>query len=130
MQEENMSDRVKWIEEQGVKILFVDYSGLDEKKYLEVAEEFKNTVLAQPAGVIVNNIVDITNTFITEVVRNALKNFSDEIHQKRKGSEKAPTAVIGVTGVKKVIAKAFRSDVHFANDFDDAISWMVKNAQR
>jgi len=125
-----MNDRVKWIEQQGSRMLFVDYSKLDEDACLKVYEELRKTVMDQPAGVMIPIIVDITGTFITERVRNAQKSLSDEMHQKRKESEKAPTAVIGVTGIKKLIAKAFRSDIYYANDLNDAVSWMIKQARR
>jgi hypothetical protein len=125
-----MNDRVKWIEEQGARILFVDYSKLDEDACLKVYEDMRKTVMAQPAGVPIPIIVDITGTFITEKVRNAQKSLSDEMHKTRKESEKAPTAVIGVTGVKKLIARAFRSDIYYANDAKDAVAWMIKQAKR
>jgi hypothetical protein len=124
-----MNNRIKWMEEQGTKILFVDYSKLEEEAFLKVYEDLRKIVLDQPAGAIIPIIVDITGTFITEKIRNAQKNLSDEMHQKSKESEKAPTAVIGVTGIKKLIARAFRSDIYYANDVNDAVSWMIKQSR-
>ncbi len=39
-------------------------------------------------------------------------------------------AVLGVTGVKKMIAKAIRRDIYFAESEEDAKEWIVKNSQK
>ena len=118
-----MSDRVRWIEHKGTKILYADYSESSEEEYIETIEEFKNELLKQPLGSVVT-LTDVANSTITEKVTEKYK----ELNEQTKGISKA-AAAIGVTGFKRVLAGLVKRDLHLANSMEEAIDWLVEQAK-
>ena len=115
-----MSDRIKWIEYKGAKILYADYSNLEEDEYVTEIDNFeKELIKNKPNSVLV--ITNTNNTYITSKINKRFK----EMREKTKGISKA-SAVVGVTGVKKIIANAIRKDLYLARSIEDAKEWLIK----
>lgn len=115
-----MSDRVKWIEYKGTKILYIDYSGLSKEEYVKVIEEAKDELLKQPPGSVVT-LSDVSNSCITEKVRDKFK----ECEEQTRGISKAAAAA-GATSVQRVMMRLARKDLFFANSLEEAKEWLVE----
>lgn len=116
-----MSDRIRWIEHKGKKILFCDYSGLPGVEQLKVIEEAKNEMLKQPLDSVLLVLADITDTYTIQVVKEKFTELT-EVRNRFKGSD----ATVGITGVKKIMANAIKRGIYFADTIEDAKEWLVK----
>ena len=117
-----MSDRVRWIEYKGARILVADYSGLSGAEYLSAIDGFKAQLLRQPRGSVVT-LTDVTGSVVTEEVKDKLK----ELAEQTQGISKAAAAV-GITGFKKAIAVLIRRDLYWASSFEEAMEWLADQA--
>lgn len=113
-----MSGRVSWITHKGKDILFVDASGLREEAYLQVLDEVEEVYCnLDPQSTLV--LLDVTDsTSSTETTE----------RQKRLAAYKVAkhAAVVGVTGLKRIIAQAVRKDFHFATSIEEGKEWLVR----
>ena len=119
-----MSDRVRWIEYKGARILFADYSGLSGPQYISVIDEFRSQLLQQRPGSVVS-LTDVTGSVVTDEVKDKLKELADQTQ----GISKAAAAV-GITGFKKAIAVLIRRDLYWANSIEEAKEWLAEQAAR
>jgi len=119
-----MGKRVSWIEHKGARILYVDYSGLPEKEFIQTIEEFKNELLKQAPGSVVT-LSNTANTYITEAVKEKFK----ELAERTRGISKG-TAGIGVSGFKKVLASLVKRDMYFADSLEEAKDWLAEQAKK
>ena len=71
---------------------------------------------------VISTITNVLNTYITEKIKNRFA----ELSEKTMGRTKA-RAVIGMTGIKKVIARVVRKDLYYASSEMDAKEWIVNN---
>jgi len=65
-----MNSRLKWIEYQGKKIFFPDFSGLKDTELISTIKEGDEQMLKQPAGILLT-IANMTNVKLTPVVKEA-----------------------------------------------------------
>jgi hypothetical protein len=119
-----MSDRVRWMEHKGARILVADYSGLVGEELIEVIEEFRDVLLKQPPGSVVT-LTDVTDARITEEVRDKFKELAKQTEGISKGA-----ASIGMTGFKKAIAVFIRRDLYWADSLEDAKEWLAEQAKK
>ena len=119
-----MSGRLSWIEHKGAKILYVDYSGLSEKEFVQTIEEFKNELLKQAPGSVVT-LSNTADTYITSAVRDKFQELNEQTRGISKGA-----AGIGITGFKKVLAGLVKSDMYFADSLEEAIEWLAEQAKK
>jgi PDZ domain-containing secreted protein len=117
-----MSDRVSWIEYNGAKILYADYSEASEEEFVKAIDEFKNELLKQTPGSVVT-LTNITNATITNKVKGKFR----ELAEQTKGISKG-TAAIGVTGFKKALAVLIKRDMYYANSLEEAKDWLAERA--
>ncbi len=60
-----MSERVKWIERAGSRVLVCDFSHHDEKRYLEGVVEMEAELLTCKPGPAWRLVVDVTDSTLT-----------------------------------------------------------------
>lgn len=127
-----MSERIRWIQHKGKKILFVDYSRLqDEEKYLRAIEEMEAEVLKQPKGKKILTLVDGTDSIATTVITERSKRMMAT--SKESGIPDSPTALVGMTGFKKAIIQAmqfFRPDIHISDSIEAAKDWLIEQVDK
>ena len=113
-----MGSYVEIMTYQGKEIIYVNLAGLDEANQLKALDELdqvfsqKNNILA------VSNIENTTTT--PAIKEKAASNYKKHQH-KIKGE-----ALIGVTGIKRIIAQGVKKDIYFAKSLDDAKNWLVQ----
>jgi hypothetical protein len=124
-----MSERIKWTDYDGFIILSVDYSDLPESEYLETMEEVEQLLKAlqgEPSDSAMLIMANVTNTRATKKIRNRGKEVS-AVLDAFKGHA---YAVIGVTGVARLLARKFTSGIYFAHTEHDARRWLVAQAKQ
>ena len=122
---DQISDRVKWIEHKGHKIFFNDYSGLDEASYLAAIDESLRKISEIDPGTVILFLDDVTGTFTTSKIKAKFREIEHEM-----AKYKYVIAVVGVSGMMKIIARAFMWDMYFAKDREDAKEWLIKQAKK
>lgn len=124
-----MSDRIKWTDCDGFTILSVDYSDLPEAEYLEAMEEVEQLLQAfqgEPSDSAMLIMANATNTRATKKIRHRGKEISAALD----GFKGRAYAVIGVTGVSRLLARTFTSGIYFAYAEHDAKRWLVAQAKQ
>ena len=119
-----MSKHVQWIEHKGKRILFCNFSNFNENQYLEGVDEMEKELMAQQKGSQILHIVDVTNSTMTQKTSDRGKKTVEIL--KNTGIATL-TAMVGITGIKKIIAKAISKDVFFANDLETAKDWLIEH---
>lgn len=113
---------IQWVEHKGKRILICDFSKMDEKGYISGTDAMEKELLAQPRGSKPLLLVDVTDSTMTKVTSERGKQTVDVLS---KAGVVTVTAMVGITGLKKVIAQAISRDVHFADDRASAMDWLV-----
>jgi hypothetical protein len=113
-----MSDRVSWITHQSKKILFVDTAGLRDETYLQVLDEVEKVyqTLPQQSTLVLIDVTDSVSSVETTEKQKALAAYRVAKH----------AAVVGVTGLKMIIARAVRRDFYYATSLEDGKDWLVR----
>ena len=93
-------DRVQFIQHKGKKILHLNFSECTPDEVLRVIEMAKAAIRTQSPGSVFT-LTDVTNTAFNSKVSDALKEFV--VHNK---PYVVASAVVGVTGLKKIIFNA------------------------
>ena len=123
-----MGKYTQWIEHKGVRILLVNYAGLqDEEEYMQAIDEFEAETLSQPTGRKMRVLVDVTGSVLTPRITERNK----EVEQKAResGIPDSPTALVGLSGFKMAVVQAlafFRPDLYIAESTEAAKDWLVK----
>ncbi|MGW8246809.1 MAG: hypothetical protein ACWGOV_01755 [Acidiferrobacterales bacterium] len=96
------TNRIKWITHKGKKILFEDYSGLQENEMLDALHDTQAVYQSLSAPVPV--LVDLTNARTNEV-------FLEEIKRIGKEYEACIARIgnVGVSGARKLLATAYHA---------------------
>jgi len=96
------TNRIKWIAHKGKRILFEDYSGLQEHEILDALNETQAVYASLSAPVPV--LVDLTNARTDD-------QFLEEIKRIGKEYEAIIGRIgnVGVTGAKKLLATAYHA---------------------
>lgn len=125
-----MGKYTQWIEHKGVRILLVNYAGLqDEEEYMQAIDEFEAETLSQPTGRKMRVLVDVTGSVLTPRITERNK----EVEQKAResGIPDSPTALVGLSGFKMAVVQAlafFRPDLYIAESAEAAKDWLAKQA--
>ena len=112
---------VRYEEYKGEKILILDYTGLRGQDFLDAIDEAEKEILKYKPGT-VSTITNVTNTYIVEEIKERFT----ELSNKTKGKTKIST-VIGVVGIKKIIARIIKKDLYYASSEMDAKEYIVNN---
>lgn len=116
-----MSERVKWIEHKGKKILFSNYQGLKGDEYTQtIKESEKETLNSGMKTIYVLN--DVTDSYMNDDSTAAAKHWIDTC--KDQGITLIIT-LVGITGIKRIVAQAVKRDMHFAKSLEDAKDWLA-----
>ena len=118
-----MHEKMNINDELGIEVLFVDFSNLTEK---EILEAFPLVTEMNISRELRYNIFDVSNTRTTSNIRDAAKK---EIEAAEQVVGKIYRALVGVSGIEKMIAKIISKDVYFADDFEDAKRWIVEQSR-
>lgn len=119
-----MAKHVQWITHKGVKILFVNGKGLPEAEYIAAFEELKQEILKEQTNA--PTLIDLSNTSMTQKTRDKAKEIADA--NKTMGREDAPSAVVGLSKLAKVVAQLLNPGTHYFDTVDQAKEWLVKEA--
>ena len=95
-----MEHRIKFIEHKGKRILHLDFTDARADEVIQIIGKAKGVIAAQPTGSI-RTLTDVTDIKFNSAATEAMKEFA--IHNK---PYVAAAAVIGVTGLKKIIYNA------------------------
>ncbi|OGS34011.1 MAG: hypothetical protein A2293_02620 [Elusimicrobia bacterium RIFOXYB2_FULL_49_7] len=117
-----MENRISWITHQGTKILMNDYKGLREPDFTKAIQESERQCLNSGLKTI-HAINDITDSVMGNESTEAAKHW--ETACKEKGVE-LKLALVGISGIKKILASLIKRNAYFANNIDDAKEWLLK----
>jgi hypothetical protein len=93
-------ERIKFIEHNGKRILHLDFTEARADEVLQIIREAKDVIAAQPPRSI-RTLTDVTDIKFNTTATEAMKEFAS--HNKPYVSA---AAVVGVTGLKKIIYNA------------------------
>lgn len=120
-----MDERSKWIEYKGKKLFHMNLSGLDEKKQLEVLESSSEKWINSNEKIILV-LNDVRNTYTTEEIKIGAQR---AIQAVRDTGKNIFVALIGITGIKRIIVNAIEHGMYISKDFEDAKEWLIKQDQ-
>lgn len=116
-----MSERIKWIDHKGKKILFNNYQGLKGDEYTQtIKESEKESLNSGMKTVYVLN--DVTDSFMNDDSTAAAKQWVNVC--KDKGITLV-ISLVGISGLKRIVAQAVKRDMHFAKSLEDAKDWLA-----
>jgi hypothetical protein len=126
---ETITNTLRKIEHNGRFIYYSDYRGLAGEQFQQ--EVFRNSTALVARGKSgernMLGIVDIRDTFISQEVLEAFKQFANESKRYFKA-----TAVVGATGMRKylleLVNKFARIGVKPFDDIESAKEWLMKEA--
>ena len=102
----------------GKEIVYLNMDGLNEADQIKAIDE-ADKIFSTKKNIL--NITNVSNTVTTPEVTNKAK----ELNTKHRPNLKAQ-AVIGVSGLKRVIAQSMNRGMYFAKDIQDAKDWIIK----
>lgn len=117
-----MANTINWIEYKGKKILFCDFSNYSEAQYLEGVDAMEKELLAQSGEGEHLLLIDVTGSHMTKATSARGKK---TVAVMTRAGITATTAMVGVDGIKRIIAQAISRDVHFAKDMQSAKDWLA-----
>ncbi|WP_005035178.1 hypothetical protein [Holophaga foetida] len=115
-----MSDRVQVIQHKGVKIVVSDCRGYKPEQYCAQMKDVQRALIGGNIGLLFQ---DLTDTVANEEAKNAAKACEEAVSKAR--GKKTFSAMIGVTGIQKIIANAVEKGQYFASSREDALDWLV-----
>ena len=116
-----MSERVQWIDHKGKKILFNNYQGLKGDEYTQIIKESeKESINSGVKTVYVLN--DVTDSFMNDDSTAAAKHWVEEC---KKQGITLVISLVGITGLKRIVAQAVKRDMHFAKSVEDAKDYLA-----
>jgi hypothetical protein len=123
-----MGNRVQWIEHEGKRILFCDYSNIhDEEEFVRAIVETETEVLKQAPGTLILMLIDVTGSRITSAVTGRARELAAAARKREIPS--SPTAIVGVSGpAQKAVVMAMqfmRPDLRTAESIAAAKDWLV-----
>lgn len=128
-----MTDRVRWIEHKGRRILFCDYARIQgEEEFLRAIAETEAEVLKQAPGTLILMLIDATGSQITARVTQRARELAAAA--RKRGIPSSPTAIVGLSGpAQKAVfltMQFLRPDLGSAESLAAAKEWLVSRADR
>jgi hypothetical protein len=122
---DHMSDRIKWIDRNGKKVLYIDFSSLVGAELIKLIKEVDVTYEGQqPKSLLI--FFDYTDAYGNEEAMAELKKLSkkSDIYVKK-------GAASGITGIKKILANAINTFVKtpfkLFDDKEKALAWLTED---
>ena len=113
-----MGHYVEILTHNGKEIVYLNMEGLDEAEQLKAIDEADKLFATK------NNILNLTNVSNT-VTTPAITEKANNLNSKYKANIKAQ-AILGVGGMKRIIAQGMNRGMYFAKNIDEAKDWLVK----
>ena len=117
-----IEERIKWINYKGKEILLDDYTNL-QGDYVEIIEALTNHLINSGKKEILL-LIDLNNSYTNKAVVNAFTEAGKRVRPVVKR-----TAVLGITGVKKVLLNVVNKlssiDANPFSTEEDAKDWLV-----
>ncbi len=117
-----VKSRFQWIEYKGRKILLNDFKGLEGDDYVKAIKESEKESLSYGFKT-VYMINDVTDSYMTPESTKAAKHWVNTFKEKELN---LIIALVGIEGLRRVIAQAIRRDMYFAKNIEDAKEWLSK----
>ena len=118
-----MENRIRWINQQGTKILLTDYSGLNTKEIFNLMEKAIPYFENQPPKSVLT-LVDLTNTYI---VGNLFKKGKEATAKTEQYIKK--TAGVGMSKSKQILgnllARVSKMETKLFSTREEAIKWLL-----
>ena len=121
-----MSERVKWIEHKGKKIIHLDYTNLnsrDKESFYLVLDEANEFIMSAGNDLLI--LVDIRDSFGDSEISKRMK-----VDGKMEKPYIHKEAVVGITGVKKVLLKGINLFTNIGitpfETIEEAKDWLVE----
>jgi hypothetical protein len=117
-----VTERITWIVHEGKRILYNNYEGLGGDEFVGIIKQSEQEVLnsGQTVVYVINNVTDsYMNSESTRAAKDWVKNCN------KKGITMV-LALVGVSGIRRVIAQAIKRDMYFAKSLEDAKAWLAK----
>lgn len=116
----------KWIEYQGKKILFADYSGFEEDiDRLQIEVDYITDILVHEPERSVLLLVDVSNTVATNKIVDRIKQSAFTVRP-----YVAKTAVVGVEGYRRIFLRAVSKfsgmELIPLNTLEAGKDWLIK----
>ncbi len=120
----NLDERVKWIEYLGKKILFIDFSNLDENNILKIYDIFEPMLLDKEGGNFLV-LIDCSGTIFSNKVKRRAKDLVEKTKINRL------TAIAGFRIMQKIILNGLTSDnFHFVDDIKEGKNWLIEQSNK
>jgi len=113
-----MGQYVEILTYKGKEIIYLNMNGLSEEQQLQAIDEAERLFVTKND---ILNMTDVGNTVTSPTVRDR----ANQLHATHRARIKAQ-AVVGVSGLKRMIAKGMNKDMYFAKSLDDAKEWLVQ----
>lgn len=120
-----LSDRIKVIDYKGHKILCGDSSGLKPAEIVALLPEISRIMIEQKIFLIFQ---DVNNTTSDETVKKAAIESATKTATAL--GRPAYSAFIGIRGLQKIIANAALRGQYFASTREEALDWLVQQAEK
>jgi hypothetical protein len=114
----------RWTTHKGKKIFYADYSDMNSEEVKAEGASIVSMLSSTPEKSVLS-LVDMRGTFGTSDTMDILKGITSKtkVHIRKR-------AVIGVTGVRKILLKALNQFVHQESvafdSLDKALDWLVE----
>ena len=112
---------VKQLSESGKRIFFCDLRQASEEEFLHMLDSLRSQLVNQTRPYA--TVFDITDTIITTDISQRSRDLAN--FTAKQGLTRG-TATIGITGIKRVIARVVKPNMYWANDLDDAKRWLLE----
>ncbi len=112
-----MEESIKWIEYKGKRIMFCNFANYDEQMYLDGVDLMEKGLLKHPMGSCIPQIIDVTDSHMTAKTSDRGKR---TVKVPAEAGINTNTAILGITGIKRIIAQAVSPVVNFAKGMDSA----------
>lgn len=119
--------RSKWIEHKGKQIFYQDFSGIDidrSEVVLKELDEVQEVVSQRP----LNSVLVLADFRETSMGRDLFRAMTDSSNKTKAHVRK--TAVLGVTGIKRMLANNLmsltRQELKLFDEEEDAKNWLVQ----
>lgn len=118
-------ERVRFINHEGRDILFLDFSRCKADEVVKTIHHAKKIISSRPENSLLT-LTDVTDARFNDEVGQNMKEFTAHNKPYVKAS-----AVVGITGLKKIIFSAVvrfsQRNITAFDDIEEAKSWLVKN---
>ncbi len=119
-----MGQYVQWVTYKGVKILFLNGGGLEEKQYLAALDDLQQELLRDRSSPPV--LLDLTRTAMTTSIASRAKKLAEAT--KSEGLPDAPCAVVGLSKLAKSVAQLFGRGARYFDTLEEGREYLASEA--